>query len=125
MSWNPFAIPDDPADPIRRSFNHFKRRFRNVLLVVIASSICILAFGVPSIQWNYRTYSTQPSPSAHQKINADYWNPIGGWRVVNAGELGPGCPIVVLMPLRLCMDLTPYKTRFTLFVFGEEFFDET
>lgn len=125
MSWNPFAVPDDPADPIRRAYNHFKKRIRNALLILLAVGVGIVAFGVPSVQWTYRHHPYQRNPTSGDKIDADYWNPIGGWRVVKAGELTVGCPMVILMPLRMCMDVTPYKNPFTLFVLGEEFFNET
>lgn len=125
MAWNPFATSDDPSDPIARAYFRLRKRLRNVLLIATAVGICIVVFGIPSVQWNYRTYSTKDFPSAMDKINADYWNPVGGWRVVRAGEFSPGCPIIIFIPLRHCMDLAPYKNRFTTFVLGEEFFDET
>lgn len=125
MSWNPLALPDDPSDPVVRAYHRFKRRLRNIVLIVIGMAVVIVVFGVPSVQLQYTTYSNKDMPLPTERIYGEYWNPIGGWRSVQRSEIAPGMPLFLMMPLRLCMDLTPYKNRFTTFVLGEDFFDET
>ena len=118
------TTPTDPSDPIARGYKLFFRKVRNLLLIVFALVLFIVLFGVPSIQGDYRyQQGVNGIPTANQKLDADYWNPLAGWRKVAAGELATGCPIFVFMPLRECMNLEPYKNEVTTRVFGEEFFD--
>ena len=120
----PWPGAADPDDPIARGYKLFFRRVRNVLIAVTASALAIVVFGVPSIQGDYR-YRPGVSgiPTAMDKLDADYWNPLMGWRTVAAGEMSPGCPSFMMIPLRDCVDLEPYRNVFTNRVFGEEFFD--
>lgn len=121
MEWIP---NDDPNDPIRRSYQIYSRRIRKALLCIAAIAAFLVLFGVPSVQWNYRTYSSSSFPSAREKLDADYWNPFSGPRTFKAGELGQGCPMVVMMPLKYCMDFSAIKNPVTVFLFGEELFSE-
>lgn len=89
----------DPSDPVARSYARIVRRLRNLAIIAIAIACMVVFYGVPSIQYTYRGYATRGFPTAMSKTEADYWNPIMGWRTLQAGEVVPGCPIIVFIPL--------------------------
>lgn len=114
---------DEFSNPFTLSYRRIYRTLRNIVIIVIALCLMAVFFGIPSVQLTYRHHSTTSgTPTAMDKINADYWNPISGWQVVHAGEAAPGCPLIVFLPLRRCVDVTPYKNPVTLYFLGEEFF---
>lgn len=120
---NSSPLEHDPSDPVVRGYKLFFRKVRNVTLYLLAACIALAMLGVPSIQGDYRyPEGVTGTPTAMDKTDADYWNPTG-WQTVRAGELSAGCPMIVFMPLRKCMNLEPYKNEFTTRIFGEEFFD--
>ena len=101
MSSNSF---DDLSNPIVLSYRRIRRKLRNALVVVIAICLMIVIWGVPSIQYSYRAYPTSGIPTAIEKIDADYWNPIAGWKVIRADDVARGCPVVIFLPLWRCFD---------------------
>lgn len=124
MTWLFGAMPSDPSDPTSRGYRRFLKKVRNLVLALTAMLIVVVWWGVPSIQGDYR-YSRRVTgiPGATDKLDADYWNPLVGWQTVRSGELAEGCPIIVFLPLRRCMNLHPYKNAVTTRLFGKEFFD--
>lgn len=114
---------DHYSNPVTQSYRRICRKIRNLLLIAVAVGLLILFYGVPSIQYTYRARPTGGIPGAGDKFDADYWNPISGWQLVEAGQYAKGCPIIVFIPLRHCMDLEPYQNSLTEFVLGEEFFN--
>ncbi|WP_417847324.1 hypothetical protein [Thalassoglobus sp.] len=94
--------PSDFVDPLRRAYRRLLRVCRNLLIVVLATVVIVLIWGIPAFQNDYRYYETGKTPTAMDKINADYWIPGFGWRVVVAGRYAPGCPYIVFVPLRDC-----------------------
>lgn len=121
MAWIP---NEDPNDPVRRAYQIYWRKIRKAALCAFAIAVLVALFGMPSVQWNYRTYSSSSFPSAREKLDADYWNPLSGLKTFKAGELGHGCPMFVMMPLKYCVDFSPFKNPITVFIFGEEMFSE-
>lgn len=113
----------DSSDPRSRAYRKLRRTVRNLLIVLIALSIMVIGWGIPSIQYTYRAYPTSGTPTAHDKLDADYWTPGFGWRVIRATDRH-GCPIITFVPLSDCVDLSPYENWFTSLLFSEEFFDE-
>lgn len=113
----------DPGDPVYRSYKRCFRFVRNIVLTGLALLLVFIFFGVPSVHTTYKAVPTDGTPTAMDKTEADYWNPLSGWRTCRAGELAPGCPLVAFMPLRDCVNLEPYRNPVTLFLFGKEFFD--
>lgn len=118
-----FRRNDDPLNPLVRAYRRVLGKLRNLLIVLAAVCVMCVFFGVPSVQYTYSAYPTRGTPTAQDKVWADYWNPLSGWQRVEAGELAPGCPMFVFMPLHRCVDLKPYRNSFSVFIFGEEFFD--
>lgn len=116
-----FTSDKKEFSPVARSFRQLLRKLRNMVIVVFAVGLMLVFLGVPSIQYTYRHHPISGTPTATDKINADYWNPISGWQVVRADEFGRGCPVIVFIPLRRCVNLEPYKNSFTLFFLEEVF----
>lgn len=112
----------DSYDPVTRGYRRMRRTIRNLLLLFVALALMSLTWGLPAIQSNYRAYHVDGIPTAMDKIDADYWNPFTGWRVVDAGEYAAGCPFIVFIPLRDCMDLEPYRNPITTFLLPDTFF---
>jgi len=72
-----------------------RRMLRNGLLAVLLTALFLRFVGVPHVQVTY----TYAGPDTHRvKLNARYLGPTG-WRWVNAGEFGPGCPFLIFIPL--------------------------
>ena len=114
---------NDPNDPVSAGYRRVRRTFRNLLIFLVVFVVMVIGWGMPAVQWTYRTYSTKDLPTAGDKIDADYWNPIIGWHLVDSDQYAAGCPMIVFIPLKDCMDLTPYENPVTSFLLPEEFFE--
>lgn len=112
----------DPNDPVSRGYRRVRRTFRNMAIISLAVVFLVIAWGMPVVQWTYRCYPGKGVPSAMDKIDADYWNPMIGWRVIDSGQYSAGCPMIVFIPLKDCFDLTPYKNPVTLLLLPDDFF---
>lgn len=117
-------IKIDHSDPAVKGYKRFLRVTRNVLIISIAIALVVVFWGVPHIQWNYEAHDTGfRTPSATDKVRADYLS-VFGWRQIHAGEYGPGCSVLVFVPLAHCTDISRFKNDVTTFLLSEEFFDE-
>ena len=96
----------DPNDPISSGYRRIRRMFRNLTIVVVACVVVVFVWGMPAVQWSYRAYRVEGIPSATDKIEADYWSPFLGWRLVRADQYASGCPVVIFIPLKDCIDLS-------------------
>jgi hypothetical protein len=112
----------DPNDPVSRGYRRFREMFRNLAIISVAFVALVIVWGMPAVQWTYRAYHRNGVPSAMDKIDADYWNPLIGWRVVDSGRYAAGCPLIVFIPLKDCMDLTPYENPVTSILLPGDFF---
>lgn len=113
----------DAKDPVSVGYWRVRRTIRNMLIYLAVFVAVVIFWGLPSVQWTYRTYRTKGIPSASDKIDADYWNPITGWHVVDADQYAAGCPMIVFIPMKDCLDLTPYKNPFTSILLPDDFFE--
>ena len=113
----------DPHDPVSAGYRRVRRMFRNLLIFLVVFVAVVVFWGMPAVQWTYRTYRTKGIPSAGDKIDADYWNPITGWHLVDAGQYAVGCPMIVFIPLKDCVDLSAYDNPITSFLLPEGFFE--
>ena len=103
MTW--FYVNDDASDPIARAYRRLRRMFRNLLMSAVACTVMVFTIGIPAVQYNYRPHGVISGyPSAMDKLEADYWTPGFGSRRVEAGELAPGCPLIVFVPLSECVE---------------------
>jgi hypothetical protein len=110
-------------DPTANAIRHLRQKLRNLVVIMVAIALWLVYFGCPSIQYTYRYPAhIKATPSTTEKTSADYWNPISGWQVVQSGEYGPGCPTIVFIPLRRCVDIKKFENPLTIFVFGQEYF---
>jgi hypothetical protein len=112
----------DPHDPVSVGYRRIWRTCRNVLIFLVVFGALVICWGMPAVQWTYRSYRTKGIPSAGDKIDADYWNPLIGWHLVDADQYAAGCPMIVFIPLRDCMDLDPYRNPVTVFLLPDDFF---
>lgn len=105
---------DDPFDPQKRFFNNLRLKTKKMAVTVVAVLAFVVFIGVPSISLN-----------PNGRITCDYWNPLAGVREVSRGEYGQrGLPFILFMPLKHCVNLEPIQNPVTVFILGEEFFDE-
>ena len=91
-------------DPIARSNKRIRRKVRSMIVVAAVMAVMVFTYGVPSFQLgSYRARRTNGTPTAIDKIEAEYWTPGFGWRVIKADEVARGCPIIVFLPLNQCL----------------------
>lgn len=95
--------PADPADPYVQSRRRAMRTLRTWAIVFGLIAAFTYFQGVVHVQWTYTHYRSHGTPTAHEKLTAEYLG-LFGWRSVRNGEYGDALPGVLLIPLEDCVN---------------------
>lgn len=85
------SLPFEPTRPWRRAV----RRLRNVAIIALMLAALVDVAGLPYLRITYRYRGSHRAPTI---LSATYWS-VTGPLEVRSGELGPGCPPLVMLPL--------------------------
>lgn len=114
----------EESDPTAIAIKRMRRKLRNLVIVTGVVAAHFIFIGVPAIQWNYRHMGSDGIPTAMEKYDADYLSPFGYHQAIEAGTYSNGCPILICIPLKECIDLSAYKNALTSFLLPKGFFHD-
>lgn len=95
----------EAVDPARLYWRRLGRRFRNLFIVLAATALVFLLFGVPHAQfgnYTYPSYIRKRPPEASQKLTAWYLS-VTGWKHVKREDYGP-LTFILFIPLADCLN---------------------
>jgi hypothetical protein len=104
------SIEPGGNSPMDRARRRFRRKCRNLMLLLCVVVGTVIFAGVPHLQWDYKypawAKPRSGPPASADKTEARYFS-VTGLKSVQAGQYGQrGCPVFLFIPLKDCVDLS-------------------